>query len=116
MPWPRPAVVTIAARARWRRRRAGPASSPGFDGAGRGRTPACDREHVPLCAGTGFSLYSVEVVQRIGYDSFTPDSGVLIVKTRTAMNSCGYGCHAWAIDAHPEDINGRLREAGRQSA
>jgi hypothetical protein len=60
-----------------------------------------------LCAGAPqFNDVSVEVVQRIGYDSFTPDSGVLIAKNKDRQNnSCGYGCHAWAIDAHPEDIN-----------
>ena len=31
-------------------------------------------------------------------------------------NSCGYGCHAWVIDAHPEDMKqARLREAGRRA-
>ena len=36
----------------------------------------------------------------------TPDSGVLIVKNKDKQtNSCGYGCHAWVIDAHPPDTN-----------
>jgi len=71
------------------------------------RTPACDRNADPLCAGDPvFNNYSVEVVQRIGYDSFTPDSGVLIARNKDRQtNSCGYGCHAWVIDAHPEDMN-----------
>ncbi len=71
------------------------------------RTPACDRDADPLCPGDAvFNTYSVEVVQRIGYDSFTPGSGVLLAKNKDRQtNSCGYGCHAWAIDAHPEDIN-----------
>ena len=31
---------------------------------------------------------------------------MLIAKNKDRQNnSCGYGCHAWAIDAHPEDIN-----------
>jgi hypothetical protein len=48
----------------------------------------------------------MEVVQRLGYDSFTPDNGVLIVKNKDQQNnSCGFGCHAWVIDAHPEDMN-----------
>ena len=60
----------------------------------------------PLCAGDPvFNNYTVEVVQRIGYDSFTPDNGVLIAKNKDRQtNSCGYGCHAWVIDAHPEDM------------
>ena len=46
------------------------------------------------------------MVQRIGYDSFTPDNGVLINKIRDrADSSPGYGCFNWVIDAHPEDIN-----------
>lgn len=46
------------------------------------------------------------MVQRIGYDSFTPDSGVLIAKNKDReSNSCGYRCFTWVIDAHPEDIN-----------
>ena len=53
-----------------------------------------------------FNFYSLEVVQRIGYDSFTPDNGVLIAKNKNGEeNSCGYGCFTWVIDAHPEDIN-----------
>jgi len=71
------------------------------------RTPACDRNTDPLCAGLpAFNDYSVEVVQRIGYDSFTPDNGVLIAKNKDRQDgSCGYSCHAWAIDARPADMN-----------
>ena len=61
----------------------------------------------PLCAGQPvFNFYTVEVVQRIGYDSFTPDNGVLIAKNKNGEGqSCGYNCFTWVIDAHPEDIN-----------
>jgi len=71
------------------------------------RTPACDPRADPLCAGPSvFDFFSVEVVQRIGYDSFTPDNGVLIAKNKNEETmSCGYGCFTWVIDAHPEDIN-----------
>jgi M6 family metalloprotease-like protein len=52
-----------------------------------------------------FNFYSVEVVQRIGYDSFTPDNGVLLARNKTGEgNTCGYNCFTWVIDAHPEDI------------
>jgi len=73
----------------------------------RDKTPACDPRADPLCAGASvFDFYSVEVVQRIGYDSFTPDNGVLIAKNKDEESpSCGYGCFTWVIDAHPEDIN-----------
>jgi len=60
----------------------------------------------PLCAGEPvWNFYSLEVVQRIGYDSFTPDDGVLLAKNKDREgNSCGYNCFTWVIDAHPEDI------------
>ena len=51
----------------------------------------------------------MEVVQRIGYDSFCPDNGVLIAKNkdRESRNGGpnGFNCFNWVIDAHPEDIN-----------
>ncbi len=74
------------------------------------RTPVTDPAADPLSPGTPrFDYYSLEVVQRIGYDSFCPDNGVLL-----AMNTDGEGrnggpnqfnCFNWVIDAHPEDIN-----------
>ena len=78
-----------------------------LDGTPADRTPPCDRNADPLCAGDpAFDYYSMEVVQRIGYDSFTPDSGVLIAKNKDKQNnSCGYSCHAWVIDARPADMN-----------
>lgn len=70
------------------------------------KTPACDVNKDPLCAGPGWNFYSVEVVQRIGYDSFTPDNGVLLSKNKDREGrSCGYNCFTWVIDAHPEDIH-----------
>lgn len=77
-----------------------------LDGAG-DRTPPCDMKADPLCPGEPvWTFYSVEVVQRIGYDSFTPDSGVLIAKNKDREgNTCGYNCFTWVVDAHPEDIN-----------
>ena len=71
------------------------------------RTPPCDMNTDPLCAGEPvFDFYSVEVVQRIGYDSFTPDNGVLIAKNKDREGrTCGYNCFTWVIDAHPEDID-----------
>jgi len=71
------------------------------------RTPPCDMNKDPLCPGASvFNFYSLEVVQRIGYDSFTPDNGVLIAKNKNGEgNSCGYNCFIWVIDAHPEDMH-----------
>ena len=79
----------------------------GLDGpAPQDRTPVDDPKMNPLSAGKSiFNFYSIEVVQRIGYDSFTPDNGVLIAKNKDQeSNSCGYNCFTWVIDAHPEDI------------
>jgi M6 family metalloprotease-like protein len=79
-----------------------------LDGAApRDRTPACDMNADALCAGASvFDFYSIEVVQRIGYDSFTPDNGVLLAKNKDSEGpSCGYNCFTWVIDAHPEDIS-----------
>lgn len=69
-------------------------------------TPVDDPKTNPLSSGKPvFNFYTVEVVQRIGYDSFTPDQGVLIAKNKDKeSDSCGYGCFTWVIDAHPEDI------------
>jgi M6 family metalloprotease-like protein len=101
------AVATLTARAV----DPGPAGLAGItvtlDGnAPQDRTPPCDMNKDPLCAGSPvFNFYSLEVVQRIGYDSFTPDNGLLIAKNKNAEgNSCGYNCFTWVIDAHPEDI------------
>ncbi len=54
---------------------------------------------------TAYNFYSIEVVQRIGYDSFTPDNGVLISKNLDEeMRGRGFHPFTWVIDAHPEDI------------
>jgi len=78
-----------------------------LDGRYRDMGPDCDPWEDPLCPGPSvFNYYTMEVIQRIGYDSFTPDNGVLISKNKNSeSNSCGYNCFTWVIDAHPEDIN-----------
>ncbi|MEV4439729.1 M6 family metalloprotease domain-containing protein [Streptomyces sp. NPDC049577] len=63
-------------------------------------SPACDRGTDPLCDGGGYDNFTVEVVDRMGMDSFTPDSGVLLTKTKNADRAP----FAWVVDAHPEDI------------
>ncbi len=68
---------------------------------GRDLSPSCDRNTDPLCDGGGYDNYTVEVVDRMGMDSFTPDSGVLLTKTKNADRAP----FAWVIDAHPEDID-----------
>jgi M6 family metalloprotease-like protein len=83
-----------------------------LDGPGPGdRTPPDDPAANPLSPGTpNYNSYSLEVVERIGYDSFTPDSGVLIAKNKDSLRGWNGGPNAfnsyiWVIDAHPEDIH-----------
>jgi M6 family metalloprotease-like protein len=73
------------------------------------RTPESNPAEDPLSPGKPtYNFYSVEVVQRIGYDSFTPDNGVLIAKNKDREGNNGgpngFNCFNWVIDAHPEDI------------
>ncbi|KAI1923134.1 hypothetical protein LOZ58_003700 [Ophidiomyces ophidiicola] len=65
------------------------------------RSPKCDPRADPLCDGGGYDNYEMEVVQRIGSDSFTPDSGVMISKTRNDERGEAF---QWTIDANPQDI------------
>jgi len=74
------------------------------------RTPPDDPAVNPLSPGIpNFTFYSLEVVQRIGYDSFCPDNGVLLAKNKDKESRNGgpngFNCFNWVIDAHPEDIN-----------
>jgi hypothetical protein len=74
------------------------------------RTPVDDPALNPLSSGIpNYDFYSVEVVQRIGYDSFCPDNGVLLAKNKDKESRNGgpngFNCFNWVIDAHPEDIN-----------
>ena len=65
------------------------------------RSPSCNVADDWRCDGGGYNNYTVEVVDRMGYDSFTPDHGVLIAKTKVADTSP----FIWVTDAHPEDFN-----------
>ncbi len=74
------------------------------------RTSVEDPAENPLSQGLAqFDYYSMEVVQRIGYDSFCPDNGVLLAKNKDKEGRNGgpnqFNCFNWVIDAHPEDIN-----------
>jgi M6 family metalloprotease-like protein len=74
-------------------------------------TPPDDPASTPLSAGTpNYDFYTLEVVQRIGYDSFTPDNGVLIAKNKDSLRGRNGGpnefnSYIWVVDAHPEDID-----------
>ncbi|MFE7118450.1 M6 family metalloprotease domain-containing protein [Streptomyces sp. NPDC057654] len=65
------------------------------------REPACSPAKDPMCDGGGYDNYTVEVVDRMGMDSFTPDHGVLLSKTKDKDRAP----FAWVVDAHPEDID-----------
>ncbi|KAK5625813.1 hypothetical protein RRF57_001529 [Xylaria bambusicola] len=69
---------------------------------GRDLTPACNTSTNPFCDGGGYHNYDVEVIDRMGADSFQPDHGVLISKTKNSSNSAPF---QWVIDANPQDIN-----------
>ncbi len=74
------------------------------------RTPADNPATNPLSPGIpDFDFYSLEAVQRIGYDSFCPDNGVLLAKNKEKEGRNGgpngFNCFNWVIDAHPENIN-----------
>ncbi|WP_422770026.1 M6 family metalloprotease domain-containing protein [Plantactinospora sp. WMMC1484] len=91
-------VATVTARAV----DAGPKGLTGINIAmNRDRSPACNTSTEPLCDGGNFNNYTVEVVDRMGADSFTPDSGVLLSKTKNADSAP----FVWVIDANPQDID-----------
>lgn len=75
------------------------------------RTPVDDPATNPLSRGVpNYDFYSLEVVQRIGYDSFTPDNGVLLALNKDNVRGRnggpnGFNSFIWVIDAHPEDMN-----------
>ena len=65
------------------------------------RNPPCDPDGEPLCDGGGYNNYTVEVIDRMGFDSFTPDSGVLLAKTKD-RDAAPF---IWTVDANPQDID-----------
>ncbi|MEV0583634.1 M6 family metalloprotease domain-containing protein [Nonomuraea sp. NPDC050310] len=69
-----------------------------FDGLD--KSPSCRWQEDPMCDGGGYENYTVEVVDRMGTDSFTPDAGVLLAKTKN-RDSAPF---EWVIDANPQDI------------
>lgn len=62
--------------------------------------PPCSVPTDPFCDGRGYQNYTLEVVDRVGSDSFTPDSGVLLAKTKNQDQAP----FEWVIDANPQDI------------
>ena len=51
------------------------------------------------CPGTGYLHYRLEVVDRVGNDSFAPGHGVLLSKSRNSGTP-----RVWLIDPNPQDI------------
>ncbi|KAI1817673.1 M6 metalloprotease [Poronia punctata] len=64
-------------------------------------TPSCDPQTDPFCDGGGYHNYDVEVIDRMGIDSFVTDHGVMISKTKDKSNRAPF---QWIIDANPQDI------------
>lgn len=64
-------------------------------------SPFCNVSLSPFCDGGGYNNYEMEVIDRMGADSFTPDSGVMISKTKNEDSAP----FQWTIDANPQDIN-----------
>lgn len=64
------------------------------------RSPACSPEEEFQCDGGGWNAYDVEVVDRMGSDSFQTDSGVMISKTKV-IDRLPF---QFVIDANPQDI------------
>jgi M6 family metalloprotease-like protein len=65
-------------------------------------TPVDNPDTNPYYGGTGYNYYTMEVIQRMGYDSYSPDSGVLL-----AMNTGSIG------DRNSLPLNEARRRGGR---
>jgi hypothetical protein len=64
---------------------------------------SCTVEQDWRCDGGGYQNYTLEVVDRMGSDSFTPDHGVLLAKNQGPR--ADLAPFNWVIDAHPDDID-----------
>lgn len=71
---------------------------------GKDMSPKCDYRKDMYCDGGGYDNYDMEVIDRMGADSFQGDAGVMISKTRNIDNQP----FQWTIDANPQDI--KLRD------
>ncbi|KAF2966094.1 hypothetical protein GQX73_g7457 [Xylaria multiplex] len=65
-------------------------------------SPACNTSTDPYCDGGRYRFYDLEVIDRMGADSFQPDHGVMISKTKNSSNTAPF---QWVIDANPQDID-----------
>ncbi|KAK3709989.1 hypothetical protein LTR37_010608 [Vermiconidia calcicola] len=69
---------------------------------GKDLEPFCNMTTQTFCDGGGYDNYDMEVVDRMGSDSFTPDSGVMLSKTKN--DGWAYPFQ-YMIDANPQDID-----------
>ena len=74
------------------------------------RTPPTDPATDPLSPGVpAYNFYSMEVVQRIGYDSFCPGNGILLAMNKDREGRSGgpnsFNLFNWVIDANPGDMD-----------
>lgn len=65
------------------------------------RSPFCNTSLFPLCDGGNYTYYDFEVIQRLGADTFTPASGVMLSKSKDPGAPQPF---QWTIDANPQDI------------
>ena len=94
--WPRVTARAVAAPAR----PGSPASTSRWTTAT--CSPPCDVADRPAAATAAATTTTrVEVVDRMGTDSFTPDTGVLLAKTKNADTAP----FMWVVDANPQDID-----------
>lgn len=63
-------------------------------------SPTCSIDADVFCDGGGYNAYFLEVIDRLGADSFTPDHGVMISKSKEDLGAM----FQWTIDANPQDI------------
>jgi M6 family metalloprotease-like protein len=74
----------------------------------RDRTPVQDPNTEPLYGGNHYEYYSMEAVQQIGYDSFAPDSGVLLSRnTGSVGDASSFGGGGRRGEAPPDAAAGR---------
>ncbi|KAL8388836.1 hypothetical protein RB595_008964 [Gaeumannomyces hyphopodioides] len=66
-------------------------------------SPRCDVNTDPFCDGGGYHSYFVEVVDRVGSDSFQADAGVMLSKSKDGSRRPSQPFQ-WTIDANPQDI------------
>ncbi|KAG5929018.1 hypothetical protein E4U42_007445 [Claviceps africana] len=68
---------------------------------GKDLSPACNVTADLYCDGGDYDNYDIEVVDRMGFDAFQGDAGVMISKTKDRDDQEPF---QWTIDANPQDI------------